>query len=445
MNWKHVSLEEISVNIQTGPFGSQLHQSDYSEKCTPVVMPKDLISGHISEESIARVSDDHVERLSRHKIEVGDILYSRRGDVGRCAFASETEAGWLCGTGCLRVTIDSRKANPKFVFYQLLKADTIGWVEKHAVGSTMLNLNTSILSSVPIDLPSHDKQNHIVGVLSAYDDLIENNQKQIKLLEEAAQRLYKEWFVDLRFPGHETTPIVDGVPEGWERMLLSEVTSVLKRGISPKYSDNGKYSVINQKCIRSSIMDISESRRQEKEYEPTLNLQDSDTVICSTGTGTLGRVGRVYGDYPNTTFDSHVTLVRAKENPNYIYHVVKSQQEYLMGMGRGSTNQQELYRDVIERLVVLCPSQDILLKADRVLNAILSPRLFVAENKEIIQLFRAFAIFRIVFISYFPYIPLAFRLYSASSAGEEQVTTRPSLERRRDIDTIYNIIKCLCQ
>lgn len=116
MNWKHVSLGEISVNIQTGPFGSQLHQSDYSEKGTPVVMPKDLISGHISEESIARVSDDHVERLSRHKIEVGDILYSRRGDVGRCAFASETEAGWLCGTGCLRVTIDSRKANPKFVF-----------------------------------------------------------------------------------------------------------------------------------------------------------------------------------------------------------------------------------------------------------------------------------------------------------------------------------------
>ena len=78
MNWKHVSLGEISVNIQTGPFGSQLHQSDYSEKGTPVVMPKDLISGHISEESIARVSDDHVERLSRHKIEVGDILYSRR-------------------------------------------------------------------------------------------------------------------------------------------------------------------------------------------------------------------------------------------------------------------------------------------------------------------------------------------------------------------------------
>ena len=249
MNWKHVSLGEISVNIQTGPFGSQLHQSDYSEKGTPVVMPKDLISGYISEASIARVSDEHVERLSRHKIEVGDILYSRRGDVGRCAFASETEAGWLCGTGCLRVTIDTDKANPKFVFYQLQKADTIGWVEKHAVGATMLNLNTSILSSVPIDLPSHDEQNHIVGVLSAYDDLITNNQKQIKLLEEAAHRLYKEWFVDLRFPGHETTPIVDGVPEGWEKVKVGTCIAKVartKQVMTAELLEVGRIPVVDQ-------------------------------------------------------------------------------------------------------------------------------------------------------------------------------------------------------
>lgn len=195
MSWEKVTLGNISSIIQTGPFGSQLHQSDYSEEGTPVVMPKDLVNGHISETSIARVSEDHVNRLSRHKIEVGDILYSRRGDVGRCAFATELEQGWLCGTGCLRVTIDKRKAIPQFVFYQLQKAETVGWVEKHAVGATMLNLNTSILSSVPIDIPSLAEQQAIVDVLSAYDDLIENNQKQIKLLEEAAQRLYKEWFI----------------------------------------------------------------------------------------------------------------------------------------------------------------------------------------------------------------------------------------------------------
>lgn len=236
MKWEKVKLGDISSNIQTGPFGSQLHQSDYSEEGIPVVMPKDLSNGRISEESIARVDSSHVIRLSRHKIEMGDILYSRRGDVGRCAFATEREKGWLCGTGCLRVTVDTTKANPKFVFYQLQKAETVGWVEKHAVGATMLNLNTSILSNVPIAIPNLNKQNYIVEVLSAYDDLIENNQKQIKLLEEAAQRLYKEWFVDLRFPGYEHTPIVDGVPERWERMAVSKLGDYIN-GFAFKPSD----------------------------------------------------------------------------------------------------------------------------------------------------------------------------------------------------------------
>jgi len=131
-------------------------------------------------------------------------------------------------------------------------------------------------------------QERIAGILSAYDDLIENNQKQVKLLEEAAQRLYKEWFVDLNFPGLEHTPIVDGVPEGWEQQSLGKIASVLRRGSSPQYDDSGKYCVISQKCIHQSIMDISEARREAKGYLPELNLQDKDTVICSTGTGTLG-------------------------------------------------------------------------------------------------------------------------------------------------------------
>ena len=253
MIWKKVTLGDIASNIQTGPFGSQLHQSDYSEEGTPVVMPKDLVNGHISELSIARVSEDHVNRLSRHKIEVGDILYSRRGDVGRCAFATDLEQGWLCGTGCLRVTIDSSKAVPKFVFYQLQKAETVGWVEKHAVGATMLNLNTSILSSIPIEMPSIEEQQIIVDMLSAYDDLIENNQKQIKLLEEAAQRLYKEWFVDLRFPGHETTPLTDGIPEGWQYSPLSEVFDFVrgKSYTSKELSDTVGVLMANLKNIRA--------------------------------------------------------------------------------------------------------------------------------------------------------------------------------------------------
>ena len=372
MSWESVKLEDISSGIQTGPFGSQLHQSDYTEDGTPVVMPKDLIGGKISEQSIARVGAEHVQRLQRHIIQNGDILYSRRGDVGRCAFATERETGWLCGTGCLRVTVNPRVADKKFVFYQLQQSSTIDWVEKHAVGATMLNLNTKILSNIPVFLPPIETQHRIADILSAYDDLIENNRKQIKLLEEAAQRLYKEWFVDLRFPGYEHTKITDGVPEGWEKSTVAAVSSILRRGISPRYNENGKFVVINQKCIRQTVVSFDESRRQEKLYPEDLNLQDSDTVICSTGAGTLGRVGQIFGNYPDTTLDSHVTLVRAKEGfgKQYLFQSLNSRQTYLMGMGKGSTNQLELSRGTIQDLDIYIPLKKVLNQFEQVAQPI---------------------------------------------------------------------------
>ncbi len=230
MSWIACTLDDIcdkvDGHIQTGPFGSQLHQSDYSKVGTPVVMPKDIVNGTISEEGIARVSEEHVLRLSRHKVRTGDILFSRRGDVGRCAYISPKEQGWLCGTGCLRVTVDAKVADSKFIFYYLQQASAIDWIEKHAIGATMLNLNTGILATVPIMLPSLPTQRRIASILSAYDDLIENNRRQIKLLEEAAQRLYREWFVELRFPGHESVKVVDGVPEGWKKQKLVDIADV---------------------------------------------------------------------------------------------------------------------------------------------------------------------------------------------------------------------------
>ncbi len=365
MKWEKVKLSEVTEYITDGD-----HQpAPKSDSGVLFVKIKDIQDNRLTFDNALFVPQEYYNRLPKNrKAEYGDTLYTVVGSYGIPAFVNHNIP--FCFERNIALLHPNNRVIPKYLYYAVNNPIFYGNANNIANGSAQKLIPLSKLAGMEISVPPIERQEPIVNILSAYDDLIENNQKQIKLLEEAAQRLYKEWFIDLRFPGHENVKIVDGVPEGWERMVLSEVTSILKRGISPKYSDNGKYSVINQKCIRSSIMDISESRRQEKEYVPTLNLQDSDTVICSTGTGTLGRVGRVYGDYPNTTFDSHVTLVRAKENPNYIYHVVKSQQEYLMGMGRGSTNQQELYRDVIERLVVLCPSQDILLKAERVLNAI---------------------------------------------------------------------------
>ena len=298
MTWEKVKLGDVSTCIQTGPFGSQLHQSDYSITGTPVVMPKDMIGGKIVEQSIARVEEQHVNRLSRHKVDAGDILYSRRGDVGRCALVTEKEKGWLCGTGCLKVSIDLEKANPKFVFYQLQKPETIGWVVKHAVGATMLNLNTGILESVPVEMPELQEQNKIVDILSAYDDLIENNQKQIKLLEEAAQRLYKQWFIDLKFPGHETTKIVDGLPEDWRKMSVGECLEMHIGGGWGKETPDGKYSFAGKVIRGTDINDVKQGNFEEVPTRfHTMNdiqkrkLAEYD-IVFELSNGNINNIGR---------------------------------------------------------------------------------------------------------------------------------------------------------
>ncbi len=313
MSWQRVKLADIAANIQTGPFGSQLHQSDYSETGIPVVMPKDLIDGHVSEETIARVDDSHVRRLARHIIEEGDILYARRGDVGRCAFAGKTEEGWLCGTGCLRVTINKQKASPQFVFYQLQKPETIGWVVNHAVGATMLNLNTSILNGIPLEVPPLAQQNKIVDILTTYDYLIENNQHQIKLLEEAAQRLYKEWFVDLRYPGHENVPVVDGVPEGWKKNSVASCLEFHINGGWGKDCPVGK-SIKPGRVIRGTdINDIKLGHfdgiplRYHTENDVIKKSLKENDIVFELSNGNINNIGR-------TLIIDELTLENCGEN-----------------------------------------------------------------------------------------------------------------------------------
>ncbi len=294
----------------------------------------------------------------------GDIVFSYEATLN--LYAIIPEGFWGClGRRMALIRPNNDKAYGKFLYYYFFSPQWRATVQENTVvGATVDRIPIARFPDFPVSIPDLYTQHKIADFLSAYDDLIETNQRQIKLLEEAAQRLYKEWFVDLRYPGHENVPVVDGVPEGWEKRSLLLESTILRRGISPVYNDNGNYTVINQKCIRSAIMDIKESRRQEKEYPEELNLQDGDTVICSTGIGTLGRVGQVFGEYSDTTFDSHVTLVRAKQYPHYHYHTIKSQEDYLMGMGRGSTNQQELYRNVIESLDVYIPTEEVLNRAE---------------------------------------------------------------------------------
>lgn len=210
--------------VQTGPFGSQLHESDYSETGIPFVMPQDIIGGRIDETGIARVSETHVDRLHRHKLSKGDIIYGRRGDIGRQALIRDENVGWLCGSGCIKITLGQSTVIPEFLHRYLQIPEIIRWIEGQAIGATMANLNTSILRRVPVTYPVEiENQRKIAAILSAYDELIENNKRRIALLEKMAEEIYREWFVRLRFPGHEKVKFSKGVPEGWILKRFGEI------------------------------------------------------------------------------------------------------------------------------------------------------------------------------------------------------------------------------
>ncbi len=232
-DWRETTLGEVCKlqggSIQTGPFGSQLHASDYTITGTPVVMPVNLIAGSISEEGIARISDEETARLARHKLAPGDIVFSRRGDVTRFALVSERESGWLCGTGCLKVSVgDSTIVTPGFVAAVLASPESKEWLIRHAVGATMPNLNTEILAGIPITLPPIEEQRAIAHILGTLDDKIKLNRRINQTLEAMARALFKSWFVD--FDGVPQEDMQESelglIPKGWRAGTLADFAAL---------------------------------------------------------------------------------------------------------------------------------------------------------------------------------------------------------------------------
>ena len=152
--WQSSTLGEICAAygglIQTGPFGSQLHARDYCDEGVPVVMPQDLSGQRIQTSKIARIAESDAQRLQRHRMKQGDVVFSRRGDVGRHALVTKQEVGWLCGTGCLLVRPSTTSPISTYVSCALALPETLEWLLRHAVGATMPNLNTAILSELPM-------------------------------------------------------------------------------------------------------------------------------------------------------------------------------------------------------------------------------------------------------------------------------------------------------
>lgn len=212
--WTEHELGEFA-SIQTGPFGSQLHASDYVPIGVPSIMPKN-IGGRLDvvTSDIARIRESDAQRLVKYRVQPTDIVYSRRGDVEKCAFVTDEQDGWLCGTGCIRVRFKSDRVDPKFVALSLSTPDVRGWISSNAVGTIMPNLNTGILQKVPLLLPTLKEQQAIAEVLTSLDDKIDLLHRQNKTLEALAETLFRQWFIE-------------EADDQWEEGAINEVVEIL--------------------------------------------------------------------------------------------------------------------------------------------------------------------------------------------------------------------------
>ncbi|EKE4262120.1 restriction endonuclease subunit S, partial [Escherichia coli] len=199
--WISITLGELvdtyGGSVQTGPFGSQLHAADYVSVGIPSVMPKNIRIEEIDVTDIARISTTDAERLKKYRLVEGDIIYSRRGDVEKCALVTKNEAGWMCGTGCLRIRIQKNSAiTPEFLHACLSTPVTREWISRHAIGATMPNLNTSILREIPLIIPPFEPMNFIGKLWMDLNKKLLLNRKINQTLEQMSQTLFKSWFMD---------------------------------------------------------------------------------------------------------------------------------------------------------------------------------------------------------------------------------------------------------
>lgn len=299
--------------------------------------------------------------LDRFRLRHGDLLVCEGGDPGRCAlWESDEEVYYQKALHRVRV---GKELDARYLLYFLIHIGETQEIRQYYTGgATIKHLPAAALNRVVIRYPSYDTQGRIAGVLSAYDKLIENNRKQIKLLEEAAQRLHKEWFVDLRFPGHETTPIHNGIPEGWKRTTVGQSSSLVSRGVTPAYADDSNELVLGQRCVRNNLIDLSFARHHKPKKPNEKWLKKWDVLINSTGTGSLGRTAQFWLDSNNVVVDSHITIIRAqqREVAAYLGQWAFSNEAMLEALHTGSTGQTELPRDRVANCHVLIPDNDLL-------------------------------------------------------------------------------------
>jgi type I restriction enzyme S subunit len=240
VTFARVALRSLQASkrwaLNCGPFGSKLVQRDYVESGVPVIRGCNLSTDtRFNMGEFVFVTPEKADELLPSNAHAGDLVFTQRGTLGQVGIIPVPSPfpRYVISQSQMKLTVDRQRADPHFVYYVFKAPDTIQRIHNQAFSSGVPHINLEILRDFEIELPEPPIQHRIASILSAYDDLIENNTRRIKILEEMAQMLYREWFVNFRFPGHGKVRMVESelgpIPEGWRVGRLEDAV-VLQRG-----------------------------------------------------------------------------------------------------------------------------------------------------------------------------------------------------------------------
>ena len=330
------------------------------------------------------VPKDYYDRLDlKRKAQVGDILYSVVGSFGIPVLIKEERP--FVFQRHIAILRPNERINSAFLYYTMLSRDFYAKADAAAIGAAQRTVSLTSLRGMEIELPPLKVQEAIASKLSVYDNLIENNQKQIKLLEEAARRLYKEWFVNFRFPGYEDTPIVDGVPEGWEEAPIDSRISLLS-GYAFKgaqFDSSGEYKIVTIKNVKDGEFDgINTNRIVSIPGKTPKHCVLTDGDILLSLTGNVGRTCIVNGN--NYLLNQRVAKLQS-DIPAFTYCLFRSSDMFdAMNNLANGTAQQNLSPIRTGKISILFPADNLLEEFERIVGSMISKMLSLIKQCDLL-------------------------------------------------------------
>lgn len=367
--WQVCTVDEIKStephSCVAGPFGSKISAKYFVDEGVPVIRGGNLRDDltRFVPEGFAFVSEARAQEYRPQHVRGGDLVFTCWGTIGQVGIIPEDGPypEYIISNKQLKLRVDSSVADPTFCFYYFASPRCVEYIRNRGIGGAVPGINLGILKSLRIALPPLPVQKHIANILSAYDDLIENNRRRMALLEQAARELYREWFVRLRFPGHEHTRITNGVPEGWERVPTPEAI-----GINPttRLSDEAQHWSVEMADLPTDGMVIQQATKREGRSGS--KFRNGDTLFARI-TPCLENGKTAFVDFlengETARGSTEFIVLRGKRvTPEYVYCLARTHafRGNAIKSMVGSSGRQRVQESCFEKFLVLVPTSTLL-------------------------------------------------------------------------------------